>query len=56
MVLIMINYCFTYSRFRVQVRTTEGVGNWSEPVIAMKAAPGEYYMYAHYLVHDLHVG
>jgi len=26
-------------RFRVQVRTTEGVGNWSEPQETMKAAP-----------------
>lgn len=26
-------------QFRVQVRTTEGVGNWSEPQETMKAAP-----------------
>ncbi len=26
--------------FRVQVRTTEGVGNWSEPVEACQGAPG----------------
>ena len=29
-------------KFRVQVRTTEGVGNWSEPVETTKAAPGTY--------------
>ena len=27
-------------QFRVQVRTTEGVGNWSNPVTAFKAEPG----------------
>ena len=29
-------------KFRVQVRTTEGIGNWSKPMEAMKAAPGTY--------------
>lgn len=28
-------------KFRVQVRTTEGIGMWSEPVTAFKAEPGE---------------
>jgi len=28
-------------RFRVQVRTTEGVGVWSEPKEATRAEPGE---------------
>ena len=27
-------------KFRVQVRTTEGVGNWSDPVTAYRAEPG----------------
>lgn len=28
-------------RFRVQVRTTDGVGEWSKPKETRKAAPGE---------------
>ena len=28
-------------QFRVQVRTTEGVGNWSSPVTAFRAEPGD---------------
>ena len=28
-------------RFRVQVRTTEGVGNWSQPKEAKRAEPSE---------------
>lgn len=32
-------------QFRVQVRTTEGVGNWSNPVTAFKAEPGTSYTY-----------
>ena len=27
-------------KFRVQVRTTEGVGNWSDPITAYRAEPG----------------
>ncbi len=31
-------FCF---RFRLQVRTTEGVGNWSQPKEARRAEPGK---------------
>lgn len=31
--------CVPY-KFRVQVRTTEGIGNWSTPVTAFRAEPG----------------
>ena len=29
-------------KFRVQVRTTEGVGNWSTPVETSRVAPGRW--------------
>ena len=31
----------TTYKFRVQVRTTEGVGHWSAPMEAVRAPPGE---------------
>ena len=37
----------TLYKFRVQVRTTEGIGLWSEPVTAYKAEPGERWRYVH---------
>ena len=28
-------------KFRVQVRTTEGIGNWSDPITAHRPEPGD---------------
>ena len=39
--IILVLFVLSFVRFRLRVRTTEGVGNWSEPKEAKRAEPSE---------------